>query len=240
MRQDHRPLPVKNLFGHLEGWYVRRRLAPQAEHFGPNSMVLKPWHVHLHGRDIRIGANAHIIAAADRPVALTTWQTPPAQGHIDIADHCLICPGVRIDSAQRVSIGAGTMLAAGSYITDADWHDLHDRTAIVGTHAPVVLQDNVWIGDGACVLKGVTVGSNSIVAARAVVANDVPPNTIVAGNPARPVRSLDPQIPLRTRADLFRDPRALADEMAKLDRYVLGRNGWWNWLRTLLAPRRGD
>ncbi len=54
----------------------------------------------------------------------------------------------------------------------------------------VILEDHVWLGAGATVLKGVTVGHDSVVAAGAIVTNDVPPFTLVAGVPARPVRQL--------------------------------------------------
>jgi maltose O-acetyltransferase len=55
--------------------------------------------------------------------------------------------------------------------------------------APIVIGKNVWIGSFARVCKGVTVGDNSIIAANAVVTKDVPPNTIVAGNPAKIVKT---------------------------------------------------
>ena len=54
----------------------------------------------------------------------------------------------------------------------------------------VVLEDNVWIGFDAVVLPGVTIGEGSVVGAKSVVTHDVPSYTVVAGNPARPVRSL--------------------------------------------------
>lgn len=57
--------------------------------------------------------------------------------------------------------------------------------------APIVIEDNVWIGEYAAVLKGVTIGTGAIVASHAVVTKDVPPYTIVAGNPARVVKELD-------------------------------------------------
>ena len=61
--------------------------------------------------------------------------------------------------------------------------------AVVETR-PVRLRDNVWIGFDVCVLPGVTIGEGSVVGARSVVAEDVPDYTVVAGNPARPIRSL--------------------------------------------------
>lgn len=52
------------------------------------------------------------------------------------------------------------------------------------------IKDNVWIGMGAVILKGVTIGENSVVAAGAIVTKDVPPNVVVAGNPAQIVKQL--------------------------------------------------
>jgi acetyltransferase-like isoleucine patch superfamily enzyme len=58
---------------------------------------------------------------------------------------------------------------------------------------PVRIESNVWIGFESCILPGITIGEGSIVGARSVVAADVPPFTIVAGNPARVVRALTPE-----------------------------------------------
>ena len=95
----------------------------------------------------------------------------------------------------------------------------------------------VWVGDHATVLKGVTIGDNSVVAARAVVTQDVPANSIVAGNPARVVKTLDPAAPRYTRADLYADPDKTAAQFEALDRFVLSKNGFWFWLWTLVFPR---
>lgn len=56
--------------------------------------------------------------------------------------------------------------------------------------SPIRIENNVWIGGGAIILPGVSVGENSVVGAGAVVTRDVPPNTVVAGNPAKPLRTL--------------------------------------------------
>jgi acetyltransferase-like isoleucine patch superfamily enzyme len=55
---------------------------------------------------------------------------------------------------------------------------------------PIVIERNVWIAAGATIVGGVTVGENSVVAAGSVVTKDVPPNTLVGGNPARVIRSI--------------------------------------------------
>ncbi len=110
-----------------------------------------------------------------------------------------------ISSATSVTIGARVQLAWGAAIVDHDSHstDYLQRRPDVGnwlrgekdwTHVaccPVVIEDDAWIGLHAIILKGVTIGARSIVGAGAVVTRDVPPDCIVAGNPARVIRRLD-------------------------------------------------
>lgn len=239
MRKDHRPYSLKRFLARVEARWVHHFLAPQADAFGANPMVMKPWHVKLYGDGIHIGEQIHIIAGSDRKVALTTWNFADQRGAIHIGDFCLLCPGVRIDSAVNVHIGNNCMLAASAYISDADWHDQYDRTLPIGKCAPVVLEDNVWIGEGAMVSKGVTIGANSIVGARALVTRDVPANTIVGGNPAQVLKTLDPSESRRRREDLLGNPE-LPAEMDRLERYLLGGNGWLNWLRTQISPNNKD
>jgi tetrahydrodipicolinate N-succinyltransferase len=129
------------------------------------------------------------------------------------------------------------MLANGAYITDSDWHGLYDRIDRADEATPVYLGANVWVGDHATVLKGVTIGDNSIVAAGAVVTSDVPANVVVAGNPAKVIKALDPDVERYTRADLYADPAKTAQQFKELDHYVLNKNTFWTWFWTLLYPR---
>lgn len=240
MISDHRPYHVKRAYMWLEQKYAEHFIGPQFEALGTHFHLMKPWNIRLHGAHIRAGNNLHVVTATDRKVSLSSWTFEEHQGHIEIGDNCLLCPGVRIDSASRVSIADNSMLAAGAYVTDADWHDVYDRTRTIGSTSPVSLDENVWIGDGATVCKGVTIGRNSVIGAGAVVVDDIPENVIAAGNPAKVVKELDPGRTLVTRASLFEDPEALRDEMDRVDRYVLHHNSTLGWLRTLLAPRTGD
>lgn len=57
-------------------------------------------------------------------------------------------------------------------------------------HKPIEIDDNVWIGEFSAILKGVHIGEGAIVASHSVVTKDVPPNCIVAGNPAKVVKKL--------------------------------------------------
>ena len=105
------------------------------------------------------------------------------------------------------------------------------------TAKPVRLGDNVWLGDRSTVLKGVTIGDNSIVAASSVVTKDVPANVIVAGNPAVIVRELDESAERYTREDMFRDPAETMAYFRSLDATLLAENTTWRWLLSAIFPR---
>jgi acetyltransferase-like isoleucine patch superfamily enzyme len=128
-------------------------------------------------------------------------------GDIEIGDWCFIGPGSRIWSAASVRIGNRVLISHDVNVHDNDSHPLgaaerhaqfveivqrgHPREAGNIRSAPVVIGDDAWIGFNATVLKGVSIGTGAIVAAGSVVTRDVPPWTVVAGNPATVVRSLE-------------------------------------------------
>lgn len=83
-------------------------------------------------------------------------------------------------------------MVASTIMVDTDFHPTdpalrHDPDAPFAV-APIELKENVWVAGQSAILKGVTIGENSIVGFRAVVVKDVPANVIVAGNPARIVK----------------------------------------------------
>ncbi len=240
MIKDHRPYYLKRWLHHLERWYANHFIAPQLEELGSGHLMMKPWNVRAHGKHIRIGRNVHIITTPDRLVSLSSWTFGEHQGHINIGNNVLLCPGVRLDSASEINVGDNCMFAAGSYITDADWHDLYDRTKAVGQTEPVTLADNVWIGDGAIVCKGVSIGENSIIGAGSVVASDIPADSIAAGNPARVIKQLDQEKEFVTRESIFRDTSQLDEEMDKIERWMLHSNTTLGWIKASLFPAKGD
>jgi len=150
------------------------------------------WNVVVNGPNISIGKNVVFVGGNGYVTNLTTLKTGGHEGRITIGDNVLVMNGVRVNSATEIIVEDDCMLANFCYLTDADWHDIYDRTQIVGRTRPVHLKRGAWIGDSAIILKGVTVGENSIVGAGAVVSRDVPPNVVVAGNPAKIVKELDP------------------------------------------------
>lgn len=151
------------------------------------------WNMVVYGPNISIGRNVIFVAAGGSRTNLSSVRIGEIEGRISIGDNVLVMNGVRVSSAASITIGDGCMLANYCYLTDSDWHDIHDRTSAPGGRAPIVLERGAWIGDSAIVCKGVRVGENSIVGAGAVVTKNVPPNTVVAGNPARVVKKLDPK-----------------------------------------------
>ena len=239
MRKDHRPYAVKRAILKWERYYTRHFVQPQFAHLGRGAAFMKPWHVQLFGDPIVMGAFATVIGAPDGKVRLSVWSRRPGQGGIRIGRYVLICPGVRISSADTITIGDNCMLANRVYVSDSDWHDVYNRTAF-GKSSPVRIGDNVWIGDSAIVSKGVTIGRNTVVGAGAVVVHDLPANCVAAGNPARVVKPLDPQKSLVKRQQWFADPDRLARDFAALDRDMLAGNSLFGWLRALLRPTRDD
>jgi len=223
----------------FQQFYTRHFLKPQLESLGAGCIFIKPWHVDLFGAPIEIGDYAMVVATPDKKVRLSIWSHSRDLGRISIGNHCLICPGVRMGSADAISIADNCMLASSVYITDADWHDVYNRIAI-GKSAPVRIEENVWIGDSAIVCKGVRIGRNSVIGAGAVVVNDVPPNTVAAGNPAKAVKELDPREQMTTRADFYADPAKLFKDLDQFDREMLRSNSLLGWLRYLLFPAKGD
>jgi acetyltransferase-like isoleucine patch superfamily enzyme len=240
VRRDHRPYVFKQWDIKFQKWYVNRFLRPQFEYLGKRATFMKPWYVKIFGGPISLGECAHVIATPDKRVRLTIWPRPGEEGAIRIGDYCLICPGVRISAATEVTIGDSCMIAQGAFITDADWHGVYDRSQPVGQSLAVRIENNVWIGDSVIVGKGVTIGDNSIIGAGSVVMKDIPPDVIVAGNPAAVVKKLDPGRSVKARAAWFSDPNELARQFRELDSEYLRGNTVAGWLRSLLFPSKRD
>jgi galactoside O-acetyltransferase len=85
------------------------------------------------------------------------------------------------------------MAGANTTITDTDWHPVGAVERVggkVGASAPVIIEDDVWLGLNVVVLKGVTIGAGTVVAANSVATSSVPPRVVAAGIPARVVRPI--------------------------------------------------
>ena len=99
---------------------------------------------------------------------------------------CTILDNNEVGISNHVMIGPAVQIYTAAHLLQAD-----ARVAGWEVTKPIVIEDNVWIGGRAVVLPNVTIGANAVVGAGAVVTRDVPPNTVVVGNPATVSREID-------------------------------------------------
>jgi acetyltransferase-like isoleucine patch superfamily enzyme len=123
------------------------------------------------------------------------WLTAPAPGRIEIGSGCFLNVGVMVAAVELVEIGDHCMFANGCFVTDGA-HRFDDPEQPVPwqgftTKGPTRIGDNVWCGANVVVTGGVTIGERAVIGANSVVTSDIPPRTIAAGAPARPLRAID-------------------------------------------------
>ena len=118
-------------------------------------------------------------------------QTPNA--NISIGEGTRCNNNTSILAVERISIGKRCLIGELVNISDCDSHgiDPEERTTSVGNVAGVTIGDDVWLGRRVLVLKGVTIGSGSIIAAGSVVTKSIPERVIAAGVPAKVIRSIE-------------------------------------------------
>ena len=108
---------------------------------------------------------------------------------VKIGDKTYINHDSEIRCRERVTIGNNVSIAYNVLIQDSDYHTMYDEVGNPKPETlPITIEDNVWIGAGAMILKGVTLGEGCVVAARSVVTKNTPPYSLVAGNPARVIK----------------------------------------------------
>ncbi len=142
----------------------------------------------LLGKDVKLNHDVRIEA----------WDSYAGKKHrpqIVIGDRVCINPYTHIGAINKIVIGSRTLIGSGVLITDHSHgrcteEDLkkEPRKRTLYSKGKVVIGENVWIGEHAAILPGVTIGDNAIIGANAVVTKDVPANAVVGGNPARIIK----------------------------------------------------
>ena len=132
------------------------------------------------------------------------FRSSPASNRIGINRPCMISTlregaeieigagcgfsGTVIACARSITIGNDVRCGANTLIMDTDWHTDDPR---VRSDAPVIIGANAWLSVNVTVLKGVTIGENTLLGAGSVVTRSLPPNVVAAGSPARVLREID-------------------------------------------------
>lgn len=147
------------------------------------------------GTTITIGNNCTFLSTPtsnligiNRPCMVSTLHAGD-KASIRIGDHCGFS-GTVIGAFKSIKLGNHVRCGANTLITDSDWH-LDDPRS--GTPAEVVIEDNVWLGANSIVLKGVTIGANTVIGANSVVTKSIPANVIAAGNPCKVIKQIGEQ-----------------------------------------------
>jgi acetyltransferase-like isoleucine patch superfamily enzyme len=146
---------------------------------------------------IIIGNNVHLAGKSGFNFGNRVHASP----EVRIGDGSFIGHACSFSAAESITIGNHCLLAGSVRIADFDGHPVDASCRRAKEPAPregirpVVIGDDVWLGAESIILKGVTIGPRSIVGAGSVVTRDVPPDVVVAGNPARVVKHLaDPPV----------------------------------------------
>lgn len=137
--------------------------------------------------ETRVEIQEHGILTVGGSVAVLSggFMRVGAKALLSIGDQTFVNRGARISSSSAVTIGEGCLVGFDAIIMDDDYHHVIVDGEERSSCRPITIGDHVWVGARAMILKGVTIGTGSVVAAGSVVTKDVPPHSLVGGSPAR-------------------------------------------------------
>jgi len=155
--------------------------------------LVKPYLQMVKGlKYVSVGDNCYI----GQGVQLTVWEVEGfAKPSISIGSNCAIGDNSHVTAIHEIRIGNNVLTGKRVLITD-NAHgasepillDMAPNHRPLCSKGPVIIGDNVWIGEKASIMPGVTIGRSAIIGANAVVTKDVPPYSVVGGNPAKVIK----------------------------------------------------
>lgn len=150
----------------------------------------------LGGKYIKLGYNVGFDQRL-RLEAFNEFLEDKFSPNISIGNNVLIQKDCHIGAINNIVIGNNVLIASKVYISDHSHGEISGQVLLdppakrkLYSKGPVIIEDNVWLGEGVVVLPNITIGENSIVGANSVVTKSIPKNSVVAGNPARIIREL--------------------------------------------------
>jgi acetyltransferase-like isoleucine patch superfamily enzyme len=149
------------------------------------------FYINNKGRII-LGENAYLHSFSDGTSFRTALSTYYPDAIIKLGKNCIIS-GAVLHCNERIEFGDYSMIGQGSIVIDNNSHKISLNNAErweKPESKPVIIKNNVWIGMYCVIMKGVTIGNNSIVAAGSIVTKDIPENCVYGGNPAKLIKEL--------------------------------------------------
>lgn len=182
---------IRKLFYTKKYAYLKKRFKKCGKNFSciGDVYILGPQYIEL-GNDIGL----------DRGTRLEAWDSfanKRFKPRIVIGDRVGFNPDCHIGAINKIVIGNNVLFGAGVLVTDHSHgrvngkeKDIPPAKRPLYSKGPVIIEDNVWVGERAAILPGVRIGKGAIIGANAVITHDVPPYSVVAGNPARIIKYL--------------------------------------------------
>ncbi len=142
--------------------------------------------------------NSGTLEIGDQVIFDSKWYKPiyiqlsRPEARLTIENNVYINYGTEISLVKEVFIGAYSLISIDCLIYDTDWHSI-DGFGQDAPVAPTRIGRGVWLGARVIVMKGVTIGDNTVVAANSVVTKDLPNNVLAGGSPAREIRAIQRQ-----------------------------------------------
>ena len=158
-------------------------------HMGKHSIIHPPFHSNnLDG--VFIGNNCEIFGGG----WIDTFSKAPGlnKGRVEIGDNVYIGHRCHINSCNLIRIGVNVLIADGIFISDHShgFEDIHTRILDqpLVCPGPVIIEDEVWLGERVCLMPNVTIGRHSVIGSNSVVTKNIPPHSVAVGSPAKVIK----------------------------------------------------
>ena len=183
-------LKLQNFFKEKKAQVYTWLLRGDAAHIGKNSVVHPPFHSG-NIKNLYIGDNVGINAGGWIQT-IAEYRSSKLNPELKIGDGTYIGHRCHIIACDKMTIGKNVTIADNVYITD-NRHGFEDISCGVMTQplkvpGPVVIEDEVWIGERVCIMPNVTIGKHSVIGANSVVTKDIPSYSIAVGSPAHVIK----------------------------------------------------